>query len=300
MLSLIAIILFPFVIWGAWKNVKLARASVGWPSVPGKVTVATTINRLWRRQPRVTYTYQVNGRDHTGLNIVIGNVVADKETDDMLAKYPVGADVTVYYSPIDPSVSVLEPGPNEMASKILKSYVVIFILVLFVNLLLVGVNIWTAKHQDADAPAPTYDDAATAGPSPGDQAIQDGANNGDAADESYVGNWYLTGQEGYTKDPVQAAVWLQKAAAQGDAGAETLLAGMYVQGTGVTKDVTQGIDWLQKAAAQNYPPACFDMGRAYEKGIGSIPQDNQQAIQWYMKAGNIPQAKEALQRLGAQ
>jgi len=38
MLALIAIICFPYLFWTAWKNIRLARASAAWPSVPGTIT----------------------------------------------------------------------------------------------------------------------------------------------------------------------------------------------------------------------------------------------------------------------
>jgi hypothetical protein len=41
-----------------------------------------------------------------------------------------------------------------------------------------------------------------------------------------------------------------KAAEQGEAAAQTNLAGMYEDGTGVTRDINQAIVWYTKAAEQ--------------------------------------------------
>ena len=56
MLQLIFLIVFPFALWKAWKNIQLAKASTGWPTVSGTVTSSQTAKVLFRRQPRVTYS----------------------------------------------------------------------------------------------------------------------------------------------------------------------------------------------------------------------------------------------------
>jgi TPR repeat protein len=79
-----------------------------------------------------------------------------------------------------------------------------------------------------------------------------------------------------------------------------MLGNLYVRGIGVDKDLAKAVDLFQKSAAQNNPHACASLGRAYEKGVGGLPQDTAQAIEWYRKAGDEPHAKEALVRLNAQ
>jgi uncharacterized protein len=60
---------------------------------------------------------------------------------------------------------------------------------------------------------------------------------------------YANGQ-GVPQDYAQAMVWCLKAAEQGDADAQTLVAVMYVNGHGVPQDYTQALIWYRKAADQ--------------------------------------------------
>jgi len=298
MLALIAIICFPYLFWTAWKNIRLARASAAWPSVPGTITGSERGKVAWRAVPRVTYTYRVEGNDYSGRNITIGGLASGKETDSVLARYPLGAPVTVHYAPREPATATLEPGPNRYANAVLRTYIVWFAVIILSNVVVYLVNTKLPSGDDVSAKPRTYDDEAKADPGLGDRLIREGADKGDAKDESYVATWYLGGTEGYPKDPVEAAKWFRKAADQGEASSQNLLGELYVQGKGVPKDYTQAIQWFQKAADQGEPHACVWVGVAYQQGIAGMPKDTQKAIEWYKKAGNEPKAKEMLARLG--
>ena len=50
------LIIFPFALWKAWKNIQPAKASTGWPTVSGTVTASETVKVMFRKQPRVTYS----------------------------------------------------------------------------------------------------------------------------------------------------------------------------------------------------------------------------------------------------
>jgi len=65
MLTLIFLIAFPFALWSAWKNVQRAKASANWPTVKGTVTASEGVKKMFRKQPRVTYSYSVNGAPFT-------------------------------------------------------------------------------------------------------------------------------------------------------------------------------------------------------------------------------------------
>jgi len=295
MLTLIILIAFPFLIWRAWKNLRLARESANWPSAPGVITESESANRRWR----VAYTYSVEGADYTGTGIVVGAKPGGKSAAAILARYPLGSQVTVHYPPGNPKLAVLEPGPNPYVTAIFRTYIYYFVVLMGINVALYAVNRWTASRTAENPEAPTYDSVANDS-AVGDRLIQQGADAGDAKDEGYVGAWYLGGLEGYTKDPAKAAEWFKKSAEQGDAGSQTLLGELYVSGNGVPKDWTQAVGWFQKAAAQNNTRACAALGMAYEKGAGGLPKDPQQAITWYKAAGDDPLAKKGLERLGAQ
>ena len=78
MLQLIFLIIFPFAVWKAWKNVQLAKVSTGWPTTTGKVTASETVKVMFRRQPRVTYSYAVNGAPFTSQRILLPAVTSQR------------------------------------------------------------------------------------------------------------------------------------------------------------------------------------------------------------------------------
>jgi hypothetical protein len=303
MLSIIFFIAFPFLFWSAWKKIRQAKESPAWPGVPGTVTASATKKAGFRKVPNITYSYRVDDRDYTGRMVSFATAFPGKETEEIVARYPVDTPVTVHYWPRKPERAVLEPGMNPNVTAALRAYVILFVMLLVVNIALVVVNHYLPKDDDSstssDTQPHTYDDAAVADPGLGDRLLKQGADAGDPKDEGYVGIWYLNGTDGYPKDPAQAAIWFRKAAEQGEAGSQNLLGAMYVKGTGVPKDYVQALEWFHKAAAQGEPHACVWLGMACEKGIDGTPKDPQTAIEWYRKAGDQPQALASLKRLGA-
>ena len=95
-----------------------ARGMAGWPSAPGTVTASETYTAEFRgmgtrRAPavRVTYDYHVGDAAFAGDRIGIKTAAVEANTAEgrrLLAQYPVGAAVTVYYDPADPATAVLE------------------------------------------------------------------------------------------------------------------------------------------------------------------------------------------------
>lgn len=61
--------------------------------------------------PLVEYGYQVNDRAFRGDRIMIGGANSESELESVLAQYPLGAKVIVYYNPADPQDAVLERFP---------------------------------------------------------------------------------------------------------------------------------------------------------------------------------------------
>ena len=102
------------------RSKKKAEGSQNWPSTAGSVTLSevkqTTStdddgHESHGYYPLVNYTYQVAGQNYTGKNITFGsklgyNQPAKASAD--LARYPLGAAVSVYYDPQKPSDAVLE------------------------------------------------------------------------------------------------------------------------------------------------------------------------------------------------
>ena len=95
----------------------LARRGVSksakWLSTPGTVTSATTEmrrsgNGVSSAFPVVRYSYQVAGQTYEADRISHGAEVGGLVAGNTLAKYPVGAQVNVFYDPNSPSDTVLE------------------------------------------------------------------------------------------------------------------------------------------------------------------------------------------------
>jgi uncharacterized protein DUF3592 len=98
------------------------KHSARWPSAPGMVTVSKVAEHISRDKddneeirfvPQITCTYQVGGREYRCATRKWGwnELYADSEgPEKILAKYPKGGSVPVFYNPADPSQSVLEPA----------------------------------------------------------------------------------------------------------------------------------------------------------------------------------------------
>ena len=97
----------------------------------------------------------------------------------------------------------------------------------------------------------------------------------------------------YNRRDYAAAIQLcRPLAEQGDARAQTSLAGMYYNGQGVRKDYAEAAKWVRKAAEQRYAPAQADLGVMYWNGQG-VPQDAVQAYMWLsLAAAREPDAVE--------
>ena len=81
-------------------------------------------------------------------------------------------------------------------------------------------------------------------------------------------------------------------AEQGNARAQTSLAGMYYNGQGVQRDYAEAAKWVRRAAEQGYAPAQADLGVLYWNGQG-LPQDAVLAYMWlHLAAAQEPNAVE--------
>jgi hypothetical protein len=99
-----------------------AMAAARWPSVTGKIIASRAESRKELTQgggsqtmtvwsPLVEYSYRVNERDYHGARIAFGASVSAGRAfaETIIARYPNGSAVTVYYDPSNPSFAVLEP-----------------------------------------------------------------------------------------------------------------------------------------------------------------------------------------------
>ena len=93
-----------------------ARRTAAWPSTPGVVTKSDVSHGAQSHATAVAYAYTVDGVPYRGADIGRGIEFASTTEDHArrrVARYPVGARVTVYYDPAAPATAVLEPGVSK-------------------------------------------------------------------------------------------------------------------------------------------------------------------------------------------
>ena len=109
-----------FLIYRSLQNRKRAEASQNWPSTLGmmaesRVTRSTSTDSdgdtSESYSPHVEYTYQVGGQEYRGKDITFGfkqGFGSPNKAEEVIARYPAGGSVTVYYDPSNPQKAVLE------------------------------------------------------------------------------------------------------------------------------------------------------------------------------------------------
>ena len=89
--------------------------STSWPTVQGKILtreLTTTSGSALESLPRIEYSYEVGGETYQSDRIRFGGFATDRnEGEEVLEKFA-SDDVLVYYSEVDPTQAVLEPGPR--------------------------------------------------------------------------------------------------------------------------------------------------------------------------------------------
>ncbi|KAF9932792.1 hypothetical protein FBU30_007299 [Linnemannia zychae] len=111
------------------------------------------------------------------------------------------------------------------------------------------------------------------------------ANHGDKDIQLKLGDLYMNGQRGLTRDYSAAMTWYQKAADQGYANAQFKIGYMYHRGHGVQQDYSTAMTWYQKAADQGDADAQLNIGILYHMGHG-VQQDYSIAMTWNQKAAD--------------
>lgn len=88
------------------------KAVMQWPSVTG--TVVKSEIRIHRTSedhtefPDITYTYEVMGKAYRCKQILPGGEIGGMDIQSTLNRYPLNAQITVYYDPHNPKDAVLE------------------------------------------------------------------------------------------------------------------------------------------------------------------------------------------------
>jgi hypothetical protein len=109
-----------------------ARASTSWPTTEGKVISSEVVKKRGNKgrityAPEVVYEFTVNGtrRMHDDVSFGDYSSSSPSHAHEVVARYPVGKQVTVFYSEDD---SVLEPG-SSWAVLIMPGIGAVFLLV---------------------------------------------------------------------------------------------------------------------------------------------------------------------------
>ena len=135
------------------------------------------------------------------------------------------------------------------------------------------------QSQQAQPSAPTTNPERTSG----DSTLINKAKAGDADAQHNLGMSYLLGK-GVPRDFAKAFEWVQKAAMQGNAPAQTTLGWAYMSSEfGLRSDFQLAMEWNLKAAKQGYGRGTENVGLLYEYGWG-VPMNKLEAAHWYKAA----------------
>ncbi len=99
-----------FLFWRISVAQQLLAASANWPTVPATITES----RFGTNAPNadwavVRYRYAVDGQDYISSRVAFVGVIKDRaKAEAMLARYPLGAQVTAYVRPGQSNYAVLE------------------------------------------------------------------------------------------------------------------------------------------------------------------------------------------------
>ncbi|MBP3748553.1 MAG: sel1 repeat family protein [Ruminobacter sp.] len=90
----------------------------------------------------------------------------------------------------------------------------------------------------------------------------------------------------------------EKLIKMGDVPALYEIASLYLEGKGTKKNTVLGLEYLRKAATAGYSPAQVRLGNLYYASGAEVStcvgHDYKQAYEWFMKAGNNPDALDAI------
>ncbi len=101
-------------IWG-WNVLQNARVSESWPTTTGEILSSNVRidddDEGTSYFGDVTFRYVVADLPYTSDNVSFGQYGGNRShAEEIVAKYPVGSQVTVYYDPNEVETAVLEPG----------------------------------------------------------------------------------------------------------------------------------------------------------------------------------------------
>jgi len=135
-----------------------------WPSVNGKIVTSYTskVTSAYKYGFRTTvfadieYAYSVNGENYQGEHLRVLPMLhmkSDGTPEELVARYPVGRSVQVYYDPSDPSAAVLIPTIGDDSRSLIRSVSVMAPCIAFLGLVLAGIGAMCLVGKPAAAAA---------------------------------------------------------------------------------------------------------------------------------------------------
>ena len=136
LIPLIFIIIGVVLLIPYFRSLAKMRASQAWSTVQGTV-VESRVGRSastdsegevsYSYYPEIRYQYQVMGNEYQGDKISFSPKISSIRSwaERVIAKYPTGANVTIYYQPDNPSNAVLERS----VSRVMLVLGIIFVLI---------------------------------------------------------------------------------------------------------------------------------------------------------------------------
>lgn len=103
-----------------------------------------------------------------------------------------------------------------------------------------------------------------------------------------LGNYFLNGFAGLSKDEREAYSWYLRSANLGNADAMYMLGWYHRFGKGpVSKNIQVALDWYKRAIKLNSSSAMLELGNWYRFGGDGIVKNNQNAYEWYLRAASL-------------
>ena len=109
------------------------------------------------------------------------------------------------------------------------------------------------------------------------------AADGNAGAQVLLAGMHLRGEGGYARDPAKAVQWYERAAIQGNAYAAFMLGELFDAGSGVERNLKLAADWREKAANRGHHPAQLKLAKMYLVGEG-VERDQVKGEYWLERA----------------
>ena len=96
------------------RSLPAVRARRRWREADAEI-VYTDLDDSARREFRVEYRYEVDGREYTNDEILPGqDTVLAPDSEDLFRQYPLHRHTVIFYDPHEPARSALDLDPDEL------------------------------------------------------------------------------------------------------------------------------------------------------------------------------------------